>query len=55
MTRVTKEMFSHLRISQQFFRADTEDSLVEMAEGDRAWSARNMRWIHVRGHRVLRA
>ena len=36
MTRVTKDMFSHLRISQQFFRADTDDSRVDIAEGDRA-------------------
>ena len=35
MTRVTKDMFSHLRISQQFFRAETEDSLVDIAEVDR--------------------
>ena len=35
MTSVTKDMFSHFRISQQFFRAETEDSLVDIAEVDR--------------------
>ncbi len=36
VTRVTKEMFSDLRISQQCLRAETEDSLVLRAEEERA-------------------
>ena len=38
MTSVTKEMLSHLRISQQFFSADTELSRVLMADDERDWN-----------------
>ena len=36
VTKVTKEIFSHFSISQQFFSALTELSLVLIAEVDRA-------------------
>ena len=36
VTKVTKEMFSHLSISQQFFNALTELSRVLIADEDRA-------------------
>ena len=36
VTKVTKEIFSHLSISQQFFKALTELSLVLIADEERA-------------------
>ena len=36
VTKVTNEILSHLRISQQFFKALTEPSLVLRAEVARA-------------------
>ena len=37
VTKVTKEIFSHFKISQQFFNALTELSRVLMAEEERAY------------------
>ena len=39
VTKVTKEIFSHFKISQQFFNALTELSRVLMAEEERAYVA----------------
>lgn len=52
VTRVKNVFVSHLRISQQFFKELTDASREDKADGERACSARNIRWIHTRGFRV---
>ena len=42
VTSVRKDLFSHLRISQQFFKLLTLGSRVLKAVSERDWSARNM-------------
>lgn len=51
VTKVEKDFSSHLRISQQFFRLETPESLVDRALCDLDWRARNIRWIHDLGWR----
>lgn len=53
VTKVRNDLFSHFRISQQFFKLLTEVSLELSADWDLACSAKNMRWIHTLGLRVL--
>lgn len=53
VTSVRNVRFSHLRMSQQFFNEVTDACLELSAEEERAWRAKNIKWIQIRGWRVF--